>query len=219
MDSIKLLFPAKFVQKLEQPEIFFDLLIEKLDLNNGVPNYLDILDSIYPADSDGIGEDFAEIKNLADFKTIKKLVLNTQFENQKRGIHAPRQIKKFLAKNVEKFSFEQLTSVDRMPTNDCLTVEDGATRATKIRSMLKEARSGFEQIVGNDKGVYMGNLHPRIILSELLQKSDHDSRRILIKNLDKMKMALPFVYPKRNCSIYYTLYRSNPIRKMICFLQ
>ena len=201
MDSIKLLFPAKFVQKLEQPEIFFDLLIEKLDLNNGVPNYLDILDSIYPADSDGIGEDFAEIKNLADFKTIKKLVLNTQFENQKRGIHAPRQIKKFLAKNVEKFSFGQLTSIDRTATNDSLTVVDGATRATKICSMLKEGRSGFEKIIANDKGISMGNLHPRIILSELLQKSDHDSRRILVKNLDKMKMALPFVYPKMNCSI------------------
>ena len=43
----------------------------------------------------------------------------------------------------------------------------------------------------------IGNLHPRIILLEILERSDHDSRRILISNLDKIKMALPLVYPNR----------------------
>ena len=99
-----------------------------------------------------------------------------------------------ILKNVPEQSFDDLTCIDR-------TVDDEANGVStesnilRIPICLKEIRNEFLT-----SPVYISDLkkeyvHPMDVINRTLEKSEPESARILTENLDKLKYALPFVFP------------------------
>ena len=99
-----------------------------------------------------------------------------------------------ILKDVSGPSFDDLTCIDRDFDDDASGVATGSN-LLRIPICLKEIRNDFLT-----KPVYISDLqkeyvHPMDIINRTLEKSEPESARILTENLDKLKYALPFVYP------------------------
>ena len=99
-----------------------------------------------------------------------------------------------ILKDVSGQSFDDLTCIDRNVDDEANGV---ATESNLLRIpiCLKEIRNEFLT-----SPVYISDLqkeyvHPMDIINRTLEKSEPESARILTENLDKLKYALPFVFP------------------------
>ena len=87
-----------------------------------------------------------------------------------------------------------MTSIDRSTDNEVGGVQSKSS-LEKVTIFLKEIRKDFQMVqvfISESRKEYV---HPMDIVNRVLEKSDPEAARILTENLDKMKFALPFVFP------------------------
>ena len=91
-------------------------------------------------------------------------------------------------------SYDELTSIDRS-TGDAVDGVEFKSNLERVSIYLKEIRKDFLKapvFISESRKEYV---HPMDIVNRVLEKSDPEAGRILTENLDKMKFALPFVFP------------------------
>ena len=120
-------------------------------------------------------------------KQFEKFIVEKSKKLRKSKIPNFFQVEEIL-KNVATQSFDDLTAIDRIYGHPRSNLQ-------KIPIFVKEIRNEFLSAP-----VYMSELekeyvHPMDILNRTLEGSEPESARILTENLDKMKFALPFVFP------------------------
>ena len=86
-------------------------------------------------------------------------------------------------------NFDELTSIDQTRNN---LQSHGSNAVIDLLTKASEDFLGVEIGSFNDKNI---RLNPMDVVYEVLKNALPESRRILIKNLDKMKLALPLVLP------------------------
>lgn len=103
--------------------------------------------------------------------------------------------------NVKLPSFDDLTSIDRLWEEivafDKLP-DNLQNQAEQLLELLKESREEFLKIrVIHENAIIQKSewLHPMDIIYHFIRSSDLEAVRIMIENLDKMKLALPLVIP------------------------
>ena len=87
-----------------------------------------------------------------------------------------------------------MTSIDRS-TDDEVGGVHSKPNLDKVTIFLKEIRKDFQMVpifISESRKEYV---HPMDIVNRVLKKSDPEAARILTENLDKMKIALPFIFP------------------------
>ena len=141
--------------------------------------------------------DLAESNDLDNVikKTLKKL--------QKAGYTDP-----LLASEVLETmtipTFDDLTSIDRIWHKNFTTKQYDTNQKddpSQVWKLLKESRTGFLNVVIRNKSeqnLKAVCLHPMDIIYHVFRKTSSETTRILIENLDKMKIALPIVIPEYN---------------------
>ena len=98
-------------------------------------------------------------------------------------------------------SFDELTSIDRIwseKSNISRVESDSDNKAAQVWKLLKETRIEFlNAIVSNkhESDHEVACLHPMDILYHIFRNAKSETSRILIENLEKMKIAFPIVLP------------------------
>ena len=141
--------------------------------------------------------------DLAESFEIDKKLRKTLKKLQKAGYTDPLLAIQVLEK-ITIPTFDDLTSIDRF-WNDNIKIkqydaneEDDPSRVWKL---LKESRTDFLNVVVRNKqelDLKAVCLHPMDIIYHVLRKTSSETTRILIQNLDKMKIAFPIVIPEYN---------------------
>ena len=99
-----------------------------------------------------------------------------------------------ILKDVSGHSFDDLTCIDRNVDDEANGVATGSN-LLRIPIYLKEIRNDFLTAPVYISDLKKEYVHPMDIINRTLEKSEPESARILTENLDKLKYALPFVYP------------------------
>ena len=101
-------------------------------------------------------------------------------------------------------TFDDLTSIDRFWNDNFKSQQYDANQEddpSQVWKLLKESRTDFLNVVVRNKqepDLKAVCLHPMDIIYHVLRKTSSETTRILIENLDKMKIAFPIVIPEYN---------------------
>ena len=142
-------------------------------------------------------------EDLAKSYEMKETIKKFSKKLQKNGFTNPFQVQQILD-TIKIPSFDDLTSIDRSwsESSDIQDKDlDTKAAAAEVWKLLKETRVEFLNVIVRYKpetDLKEVCLHPMDVLYHIFRNAQSEASRILVENLDKMKIAYPIVIPSNN---------------------